>query len=90
MKLLYFFFCLLSLLCLIECMSQEDRLEFINKHLKDLNSPLMAMPKKDGTIGLFARKKLKKNSPLLTLPESMTLSSFDDFPRSYFFYEMGG
>lgn len=50
----------------------------------------MAMQKKDGSIGLFARRKLKKNSPILTMPESMTLSSFDDFPRSYFFYEMGG
>ena len=79
-----------SIISLTYEISNKDRLEFLNNNLKEFNSPLIALERKDGTIGLFARKKIKKNSEILKLPESMLLSSFDDYPRSYFFYEMGG
>lgn len=90
MQLKLLFLILALVFCTVQAFDQQSRLEFINEHLKKFSSSLTARIKKDGSIGLFAKKSIKKNSAILELPESMLLSSFDDYARSYFFYEMNG
>ena len=67
------------IVCAVSTFDQKSRLEFINSHLKDFSNLLTARIKKDGTIGLFAKKEIKKNSKMLEMPESMLLSSFNAF-----------
>jgi len=66
----------------------HKKLKYINKQLEKFAPLLKAKIKKNGKIGLFAEADIKKNKPLMSIPEHMILTSFDDYPRSYFFYEM--
>ena len=43
MKLPYLLLIVLPLLLLTHCSKIEERLDFLNEHLKNFNSPLMAM-----------------------------------------------
>ena len=45
--------------------------------------------KEDGTLGIYAKENLFKSEKIIVIPKNHILTSFDDYPRSYFFYEMG-
>eukprot|EP01016_Furgasonia_blochmanni_P047626 TRINITY_DN7015_c0_g1_i3.p1 TRINITY_DN7015_c0_g1~~TRINITY_DN7015_c0_g1_i3.p1 ORF type:complete len:322 (-),score=105.38 TRINITY_DN7015_c0_g1_i3:55-1020(-) len=59
----------------------NDLADLCSKHVKVAESP-------GRDLGLFAKKDIAKGTPILRIPKNLITSSFDDYPRSYFFWEL--
>eukprot|EP01017_Pseudomicrothorax_dubius_P036593 TRINITY_DN5256_c0_g1_i1.p1 TRINITY_DN5256_c0_g1~~TRINITY_DN5256_c0_g1_i1.p1 ORF type:complete len:566 (-),score=165.96 TRINITY_DN5256_c0_g1_i1:149-1846(-) len=66
----------------------EEALRFLNRRLSDISTKLEVRQKEDGTFGIFAKEDLEFLEPLMRISKDNILTAFDNYPRSYFFWEM--
>ena len=94
-----FFILFLWLLCQIPaCLSRQFRLfsdpippylDFVNEDLDELGQGFLTLKSKPkGEMGIFANKTITKGATILKIPSHGIFASFEDYGRSYFFYEM--
>ena len=71
-----------------EVTSREDvSLSYYNRHITKFSPVLRVGRTKERGFGLFAEKNINKGDEILRIPSEYVTSSFDDYPRSYFFFE---
>ena len=64
--------------------------EFLNEDLPDVSSGLLEAKMTDsGDYALYAKTSIPSGTPILSIPSHGVFSSFEDYGRSYYFFEMG-
>lgn len=63
--------------------------EFVNEDLAQISEGVLEMRlKPNGEYGIFSNGTILKDSIILSIPAHGIITSFDDYVRSYYFYEM--
>lgn len=62
---------------------------FVNDDLAEITDGILEFREKsNGEFGLFAKSPISKGAIIMSLPKDGVFTSFDDYGRSYYFYEM--
>lgn len=80
--------CLLVVLVSSDEFDVDKALKFHNNLIKKFTDCVDVRLKEDGTFGLFATKEIQQYKPILKIPADQIAFAWDEYPRSYFFWEM--
>ena len=78
----------LSLALPIFTLNETNVVAFMNSHLSKFTKNVEVKWVKDKGPILITKRPFKKGEVIFSVPKELVLSNYDNYPRSYFFYEM--